>query len=451
MSQPNANTAHSHSFNSRPNRTVVVLTLPVMLALIAEPITGVVDTAFIAQLGTDPLAALGVGTAALSTIFWIFNFLGISTQTEVARALGREDRQRGAQITGLALLMGVGFSVALIAVFFPGAGLMSTLLGADGAVRDFAVEYLRVRMLGAPAVLIMFICFGALRGLQDVRITLWIAASINALNILLNAVLIFGLGPVPALGITGAALASAISQWIGAAWALLVVQRRLGLIPHMDRADASNLLRVGGDLFVRTGLLTLFILVSTRVANQIGPEAGAAHQAIRTVWLFLSLMMEGFAMTAQSLVGYFLGAGLPPIARRAAAVSLQWGLGTGVLMLALMLVGGSLVVDILVPEEALGVFWTAWFIAALTQPLSALAFVTDGIHWGTSDYGFLRNAMIVATCSGVLALMLIDTTASVAFTQVWLATWIWLAVRAGLGVVRVWPGIGRSPLRITAG
>lgn len=443
----NASTAASHPFNDKPNRTIIALSVPVMLSLVAEPITGVVDTAFIAQLGTDPLAALGVGTAALSTIFWIFTFLGISTQTEVARALGRGDRQRGAQITGLALLMGVGFSLALIVMVFPGASLLSALLGADGAVRDYSAEYLRVRMLSAPAVLITFICFGALRGLQDVRITLWIAAGVNVLNIALNPFLIFGWGPFPALGITGAALASAISQWIGAVWVLMIVARRLGLVPHMNRHDATVLLRVGGDLFIRTGLLTLFILVSTRIANQISPEAGAAHQAIRTVWLFLALMMEGFAMTAQSLVGYFLGAGLPPTARRAAAMSVWWSLGTGALMLALMLAGGGLVADILVPPEAYAIFGTAWLLAALTQPLSALAFVTDGIHWGTSDYGFLRNAMIAATFSGVLALLLIDTTAPDAFTLVWAATWLWMAVRGGLGIARVWPGMGRSPLR----
>ena len=77
-----------HSFVRHPHRTLVRLTVPVLISLIAEPLTGLADTAFVARLGATPLAALGVGTVLLSSVFWVFNFLGIGTQTEVAHALG---------------------------------------------------------------------------------------------------------------------------------------------------------------------------------------------------------------------------------------------------------------------------------------------------------------------------------------------------------------------------
>ena len=104
---PTAAQVDEHPFVSRPNRTLLALAVPVFFSLIAEPLTGLVDTAFIARLGAAPLAALGVGTAALSSVFWIFNFLAIGTQTSVAQALGQKDEAQARSVTSLALLISV--------------------------------------------------------------------------------------------------------------------------------------------------------------------------------------------------------------------------------------------------------------------------------------------------------------------------------------------------------
>ena len=90
-----------HPFIRHPHRTVLALSAPVLFSLVAEPLTGLVDTAFVAQLGAAPLAALGVGTAALSSIFWVFNFLGIGAQTDVAQALGAGEARRATRILSL--------------------------------------------------------------------------------------------------------------------------------------------------------------------------------------------------------------------------------------------------------------------------------------------------------------------------------------------------------------
>ena len=98
-------TDQQHSFQTKPNRTLIALSIPVLLSMTAEPITALVDTAFIASLGVDALAALGVGTTALSSLFWIFNFLGISTQTEVAQFFGKGKAEETGKITSLALVL----------------------------------------------------------------------------------------------------------------------------------------------------------------------------------------------------------------------------------------------------------------------------------------------------------------------------------------------------------
>jgi MATE family multidrug resistance protein len=439
--------AADHPFISRPHHTLLALSLPILLALIAEPLTGLADTAFVARLGSGPLAALGVGTVTLSSIFWVFNFLGIGTATEVARALGARERQIAQEVAGLAMALGAGLGLLLLVAGGLTAGPVAEVMGASGSVLDAAVTYLRIRLVGMPALLIMSGAFGALRGMQEMTIPFRIAVSINILNIAGDAILIHGAGPVPAFGIAGAAWATSASHWIGALWALGAVRGHLGLPKALHARDMRLFATVGRDLLVRTGLLTSFLLLTTRAATSIGAEAGAAHQAVRQVWLFTALVLDAFAATAQSLVGYFRGAAMIAEARRVAFVACAWSLGTGAALGAVMMASGDLVAAALVPPEARALFGPAWMAAALMQPLNALSFATDGIHWGTSDYRYLRNVMFLATGAGATAILLLDIPAAGALTLIWVITAGWIAIRAVLGVARIWPGLGASPLR----
>lgn len=430
-----------------PHRTLISMSLPVLLSLVAEPLTGLADTVFVAQLGAESLAAMGAGTVAISSIFWAFNFLGIGTQTEVAQAYGRQEVERASEIGGLAAALSIAIGVLLT-----GAGLLvvpyvSTIMGAEGAVHDFSSQYIRIRLFGSPAVLVSLAAFGILRGLQDMRTPFRVAVSINILNIILDPLLIYGYGPFPRLGIFGAGLASTISQWIGAFWAVEVVLRRLGIPARIRLGDVVKLFQVGRDLFIRTGLLTAFFIFSTRAATRIGPDAGAAHQAIRQVWVFTALFLDAYAITGQSLIGFFMGPGRLEQARRVARLVYAWSAATGVILSAAMWLGQNLVVRLLLPPSAGGIFFSAWLVAVVFQPINALAFASDGIHWGTGDFRFLRNVMIAATTFGGIAIYLLDETVSGALMWIWLITGCWITIRAGFGVLRIWPGIGKSPLR----
>lgn len=437
--------AAEHPFVRHPHRTLLGLAWPVLLSLVAEPLTGLADTAFVAPLGSDALAALGVGTMLLSSVFWIFNFLGVGTQTEVAWRLGAGRQQAARELVSLALLAAVVCGGGLALLGWLAGAPAAAFMGARGEVAAGALLYLRIRLLAAPAVVLTLAAFGALRGRQDMRTPLFIAVGVNVLNILLDAVLIPGLGPIPAFGIAGAAWATAGSQVLGAVLAVLAVHRRLGLGRHLRGRDLRRLAVVGRDMFLRTGLLTLFLLLATRSATRIGAEAGAAHQAIRSVWLFTAYLLDAFAAAAQSLIGWFLGAGAVPLARRVAATACAWGGGCGLLLAAAMAVATPWVEGVLVPPEARPVFRTAWLLAAAFQPLNALSFVTDGIHWGSGDFAWLRNAMVVATGLAVAALLAAEALEA-GLAAVWLLTGAWIAVRSAFGVLRLWPGSSAAPL-----
>jgi MATE family multidrug resistance protein len=442
----NTTSADEHAFVKFPHRTLIFLSFPVLLSLIAEPVTGLVDTAFIARLGSESLAALGVGTMALSSIFWIFNFLAIGTQTEVAQATGSRSPIKAARMGTLAFGLGLIFGFLLAIIGYPAADPAARLLGATGTIAVQAQGYIRIRLFGAPAVLAIIAAFGSMRGIQDMRTPLLVASGINLLNILLDAVLIYGWGPIPAFGISGAAAASSISWWAGALWAAIAVRGRLGLPDRLPIGEAKRLLRVGGELFLRTGLLILFLLLATRVATRIGADAGAAHQAIRQVWVFTNLFLDAFAITGQSLVGYFMGSGRVAEARRVAGVVCIWSAATGGALTLVMWYGRNLAIAAFVPQAAVQIFLPAWLVAAAAQPLSALSFATDGIHWGTGDFRYLRNAVAVATGCGAAALMLLDKGRPDALSLIWVITAGWIFVRALFGMIRIWPGVGKSPL-----
>ena len=437
-----------HPFVDRPNKTLAGMAIPALFSLVAEPLTGLADTAFVARLpGAEPVAALGIGAVAFSSVFWAFMFLNVGAQTVVSQSLGRDDRDHAVKFGSLAVCIGLAAGFLLMLGIGPFLTVIADLLGGRGEVKRLAEEYMAYRLFGAPAILASFACFGILRGTQDMRTPLWIAVGVNALNIILDWLLVFGVGPFPAMGVGGAALASSVSQWFGALWALFAVRSKLGFTLDMRGAGVKRLLDIGGNLFVRTGLVLVFLALCTRIANKAGAEPGAAHQAIRQFFIFSALFLDAFAVSGQSLVGFFIGANNLAQARRVARYVCLWSFGTGCLLCIAMLAGSGAMAWLLVPPEAVSVFGPAWLAVALLQPLSAMTFATDGVHWGTGDFRYLRNAMATATAVGAGCVIYADAMGhEPLLVWVWLGTGVWTVLRAGFGLARIWPGWSNSPL-----
>ncbi len=268
----------------------------------------------------------------------------------------------------------------------------------------------------------------------------------NSLNIVLDYLLIFGIGPIAPMGIAGAAIASTISQWVGVVLCVYVVQRKLGLTHRVDITDVKKLLTIGHDMIMRTGSLLLFLLLATRAATQLGPDSGAAHQAIRQVWIFTALFLDASAVSAQSLIGYFFGSGEISKAKKVSMLVCQWSLLIGVVLMLVMLIGVELFASQLVPQSGLALFYPAWVVSAMFQPAAAIAFVTDGIHWGTGDFKYLRNVVIFATICGSLALIVLEVFNRDSLILIWWVTGGWILILAVLGILRIWPGSHKSPL-----
>lgn len=435
-------------FLSAPYRNFLLLWTPVLFSLLAEPLTGLVDTACISRLGAEALSALGAGTVILTSGLWVFNFLSVGSQTEISHAQGSDNLLQGRRIGSLALVTAAAIGLVMAAITWHYAELLAALMGTEGTVLRHASTYIHIRALGAPSVLLTMTAVGILYGLGDMRSPFSIAVAVNALNIILDWLLIFGPGPFPAMGIAGAALASVISQAMGAAWAVFLVYRELGFTRAIRVGDITRLLQIGRDMFIRTGTLILFLLLATRMATLLGANVGAAHQAVRQVWVFTNLFLDASAITAQSVVGFFFGSGQRWQARQVARFVTMQSLLVGTLLMGAMLTGSSGAAVLFVPPSGLDYFYPAWTIAAMLQPIAAMAFITDGIHWGTGDFPFLRNGVLVATVFAAAVLWLMHLTSTTTLEYIWVTIGAWIAIRACLGILRIWPGIRNSPLQL---
>jgi MATE family multidrug resistance protein len=402
------------------DRQILALGIPALGALAADPLVSLVDTAFVGRLGTTSLAALGIDAAIFGLAFFAFNFLAYGVTPLVAKALGAGEVDRASRVIANGLVAAIALGTVVTVVLQVGAGPILDLMGASDEVAGEAAGYLRIRALAAPAVLIITLGHGAFRGHQDTRTPFFITLGFNLVNLILDPLLIFGAG----WDLNGAAIATLAAQWVGAAWFLVLIRRRLGIrFTGVEPSELFGLLRVGRDVVIRTAALLVTFTVATRVAATIGDAEVAAHQVGMQILIFLALSIDALAIAAQSLIARFVGEERRTDAWDVSVRLLQLGAVVGAGLLILLVLTRSVVPGWFTSEpEVREAIESMWLILAIMQPLAALVYVWDGIVMGAADFGYLAWAMVL---SGVVAI------ASLA-----------LVVPLGWGLPGVWWGIG---------
>jgi MATE family, multidrug efflux pump len=426
------------------SREILRLAVPAFLALVAEPLFLLADSAIIGHLGTAQLAGLGVASATLLTAANLFVFLAYGTTSIVARQVGagseRGALEAGIDGTWLAVAIGAVVAVAVALAAEP----LCRVFGASPAALGHATTYLRVSAIGIPAMLVALAATGVLRGLQDTRTPLVASVAGFTSNIVLNLVFVYGLG----WGIAGSAWGTVVAQ-TGMAIGLVAV-----LVRHAERAGANlhphpvRVLRAavsGLPLLIRTLALRAILLVTIWVAAGLGDVPLAAHQVAATVWSFLVFALDALAIAAQALTGKALGAGDVAAARSATSTMIRWGVwGGAVLGLALLAVHRVLPAAFTTDEAVRSALAAALVVVALGQPLSGYVFVVDGVLIGAGDGRWLAKAM-VATLVLYLPLALGVRAAAetllgdggtdgqaVALAALWVAFTAFMAIRGAL-------------------
>jgi putative MATE family efflux protein len=320
----------------------------------------------------------------------------------------------------------VGLGVVVIVLFQLLAGpLTRALAGGAGPVAEAGELWLRVASLGAPLLLISQAGNGWLRGVQQLKRPMHYVLAGSGVSVVLCPLLVHPVG----LGLLGSAIANVAGQAVAAALFLRALAREgVGWRPRP--AAIRSQLVIGRDLLLRAVVLQLSFLVATAVAARAGTAALGAHQIGIQLFFFLALVLDAYAIAAQTLVGHALGGGRPDEARATARRVTLWGLGTGLVVAAVLLAVREVLPSLFTHDAAVlaqaGLVW--WFLAAL-QPLAGVVFALDGVLMGAGDVAYLRTLTIGSALVGFLPLSLVSVPLGWGLAGVWTGLALFIGLR----------------------
>ncbi|XP_044494678.1 protein DETOXIFICATION 43-like [Mangifera indica] len=495
---------------------IIRIALPAALALAADPIASLIDTAFIGRLGPVELAAVGVSIAIFNqasriTIFPLVSITtsfvaeeetieritngeepkaensqkcsakdsemkelkpeesvlenlekGVSTNT-TTETKGESSSDKNSSATtckspslkdseklnkgkrhipsaSTALIIG-GFLGLVQAIFLVlGVKPLLHIMGvkSDSPMMSPAQKYLTLRSLGAPAVLLSLAMQGVFRGLKDTKTPLYATVAGDLTNIVLDPIFIF----VCHLGVSGAAIAHVLSQYLISFILLVKLMKQVHLLPpSVNDLQFSRFLKNGFYLLARVIAATICVTLAASMAARLGSTPMAAFQICLQVWLTSSLLADGLAVAGQAILACSFAEKDYQKATAAANRVLQMGfvLGMGLAVfvgLGLYFGSGIFSKDVHVIHLInIGIP----FVAA-TQPINSLAFVFDGVNFGASDFAYSAYSMVLVAIASIASLFVLSK--SNGFVGIWIALTIYMGLRTFAGVWRMGTGTG---------
>ncbi|KAF3448039.1 hypothetical protein FNV43_RR08747 [Rhamnella rubrinervis] len=434
---------------------ILSIAFPAALALAADPLASLVDTAFVGHIGSAELAAVGVSVSVFNLISKLFNvpLLNITTSfVAEEQASFNKNNDNSSQInnddyhsesqskkflpsvsTSLALAASIGIAEA-VALYF-GSGMLMNFMGipADSPMRVPAEHFLTLRAFGAPPIVIALAAQGTFRGFMDTKTPLYAIVAGNLLNAILDPILIF----ISGLGIGGAAMSTVISEYLIAFILLWKLSGKILLVPaNIDARRIVRYLKSGGLLIGRTLAVLVTMTLATSMAAREGPICMAGYQICTQVWLAVSLLTDALALSGQALLASGYSQGNYEQSRRVIYRVLQIGLVTGTGLAFILFLGfGAFSSLFTTDSEVLAITWSGLLFVAGTQPVNALAFVLDGLYYGVSDFGYAAYSMVLI---GLISSIFIFVAApAYGLAGVWTGLFLFMILRVIAGIWRL--------------
>nr|GMD62589.1 protein DETOXIFICATION 43 [Ipomoea batatas] len=465
---------------------ILRIAVPATLALAADPIASLIDTAFIGHLGSVEVAAVGVAISIINqankvTIFPLVNIttsfvaeegtakkisessrsegsvevnfnpisLGsavlssnsktIVPQSPIATGIGggkgkvkREKQQIPSASTALIMgcVLGLLQTVILIVLAKPLLSLMG--VKSESPMLNPARKYLTLRALGAPAVLLSLAMQGIFRGLKDTTTPLYATAAGNSTNIILDPIFIFACR----LGVSGAAVAHVISQYLLALILFCKLMQEVELLPPSSKdLQFSKFLKNGFWLLARVIAATFCVTLAASLAARQGSTPMAAFQVCLQVWLTSSLLADGLAIAGQAILASSFAEKDYKKAETVALRVLQMGFVLGLLLAVVVGLGLCFGSGIFSKDKnVIGFITIAIPFVAGTQPINSFAFVLDGINFGASDFLYSAYSMVLVSAMTIASEFLLSENNG--FIGIWIALSIFMLLRTIAGLLR---------------
>lgn len=304
------------------DKAILMLSVPMVLEMAMESLFAVVDVFFVSKVGKNAVATVGLTESVLTIIYSLAMGLSMAATAMIARRIGEKDEKAAsvAALQAIYIALGLSAIISVVGVIF--AEDILRLMGASPQIIEEGHLYTRIMFGGNFSITLLFLINGIFRGAGDASLamrSLWIA---NISNIILGPILIFGFGPIPALGVTGAAVATTIGRSIGVCYQVYHLFKGKGIIKmHIENIAVhieiiSKLLKVaagGAGQFLIASASWIFLV---RIISMFGSEALAGYTIAIRVVIFAIMPAWGMANAAATLVGQNLGAGFPDRAER---------------------------------------------------------------------------------------------------------------------------------------
>ncbi|XP_057440810.1 protein DETOXIFICATION 45, chloroplastic isoform X2 [Lotus japonicus] len=434
-------------------RELLMLSLPALAGQAIDPLAQLMETAYIGRLGTLELASAGVSITIFNIVSKLFNIPLLSVATsfvaeDLAANLSASDhtalqndgngkplerKQLSSVSTALLLALGLGIFESL--ALYLGSGTFLHIIGVSAAnpTRVLAQKFLSLRAVGAPAVVLSLALQGIFRGFKDTKTPVLCLGIGNLSAVFLFPLLMYYFQ----LGVTGAAISTVLSQYIGALLMIWNLNNRAVLLPpKLGSLQFGSYIKSGGFLLGRTLAVLTTMTLGTSMAARHGPVAMAAHQICMQVWLAVSLLTDALAASGQALVASSLSRHEYKAVKELTNFVLKIGLLTGICLTAILGVSfGSLAGVFTQDLKVLQVARTGVLFVSASQPFNALAYIFDGLHFGVSDFRYAAFSMMFV--GAVSSAFLVFSPSRFGLHGVWLGLSLFMALRVVAGSVRL--------------
>lgn len=392
-------------------RSIFAQAWPIMLGQASIPLVGIVDATVIGRTGDAvALAGVALGAVIIGLVFWSFGFLRMGMTGLTAQADGAGDDAEVRALLVRSLALGGGIGLLLLALQAPIREAAFALLAGGPAVSDQAGAYVEARFFGAPAALAVFAINGWLLGLGRTRWALALQIVMNAANIGLDILFVWGFG----MGARGVALGTAGAEWIALASGIVVVSAILGP-GGLRRAIAMprgalfapeamrRLFAVNADLMVRTVALLFLFTWFGNAGARIGATALAANHILLQFIEVAAFILDAFAFTAESRIGNAIGVRSAPMFMRAVRLTGEFSLAGAIALALVFWLGGEAAIAFITTDPEVRATAAALLpFAALVPVIGMPSWLLDGIFIGATRGRALRNAAIVSTTLYIL-------------------------------------------------
>lgn len=294
------------------NRQILRLSIPNIISNITVPLLGMVDMAIVGRLGDEAMiGAMAIGVSIFNFIYWSFGFLRMGTSGFTAQAYGARNMQEMTANLTRSIIVAASVAGAILILQYPLGQAMLWIMGGSDKVNSLASEYFYARVWAAPATLSLYAIHGWFIGMQNSRLPMTISIFINIINISFSLLFVFGLK----MGFVGVAWGTVVAQYSGLLLSVVLWLRYYGRLKKyfdlkysMQIQAMLRFFSVNRDIFIRTACMVAVMTFFTHASASMGDILLAVNMLLLQLFTLFSYIMDGFAYSAESLIGKFEGA-----------------------------------------------------------------------------------------------------------------------------------------------